>query len=378
MDLITLANIFNLIKITFLAVVSYLFMRSKPVKETFNDFLNYAGVGSTPLYTQDVSVITNTIKMASYKYQTSYHTVIKFLSKFSPLEDIPTSGSIENVELIANKQVDLAICQEDVLIDAYKGQNVFKGSPVKNVRFVCGLFYDTFNLITYKDSGIYSWKDIKGKLIGFTGEKTSSYHHGINLAKVAGLKINKDFTAVNVESLNRLCNLLVTKQVDAIYLTTNNKNPYLANLTKEMDIRFIGTKGLDQKIFNYYFPTARKTLLNANNYYNNINISNLLETYGIRSVLVARDDFDQEEVYRIVRKIFTNANNITDMINQYLYNKDQEKMVSEGLVPIEMTYIRKDIPYHKGATKFYYETNYFTNNPDKYCYKYVGQDMFTC
>ena len=112
-----------------------------------------------------------------------------------------------------------------MLHNAITGRGIFQNNPLKNLRFVTGLYYETFMLLTYPESGINSWKDIKGKIIGFPGKNSCSYLNGLKIAHAYGFKTGTDFRVINVHSMNRLANLFFQKKVDAIYLTTSNKKP---------------------------------------------------------------------------------------------------------------------------------------------------------
>jgi TRAP transporter TAXI family solute receptor len=261
---------------------------------------------------------------------------------------------IGNLNDVNNKKTDLMIVQEELFHDAYKGRGIFK-KPLTNLRFISGLYYETFVLLTYPESGINSWKDLKGSIIGFPGKNTGSYINGIKIAHAYGLDAGKDFRYINVDSMNRLANLFFQRKVDAIYLTTTNKNPYLKNLAKKMSLKFIGTNDIDEKILKTYFPCDSMKFINTNNFYTNINTSSFIKTYATRSVLVGHKDLDEDYVYNLTKTIFQRSEELKFLSNNYLYNRDKLNLVNDGFLPSEMAYVYEKMDYHPGAQKYYNE-----------------------
>jgi TRAP-type uncharacterized transport system substrate-binding protein len=233
-------------------------------------------------------------------------------------------------------------------------------------------------LITYPESGIHEWKDLKGKVVGFPGSDSGSFYNGFKLSQVVGLTPGKDFKYLNVNSMNRLANLLLEKKVDAIYLTTSNKNPYLINLAKKMSLKFIGTGEMNTEILKKYFPYAVEKYINTNTFYTNINTSSFIKSFSVRTILIAHKDLPTDYVYNLTRKLFQNIEELKLFINNYLYNRDKLNLVKDAFIPIEMAYLNKLMKYHSGAEKYYYEFGYLTQNPNPDCGNYVGQNVFKC
>jgi TRAP transporter TAXI family solute receptor len=279
------------------------------------------------------------------------------LQEYIPLIISDTSGfSIENLKNVEQHKVDLTIVQEELLYNAVVGKKPFNNQEkFRNLRFVAGLYYEPFILLTYQHSGINSWKDIKGKTIGLPSKESGSFMNGIKIAQAYGFEPGKDFKYINVDSMNRLANIFYQKKVDAIYLTTSNKNVYLQNLAKKMSLKFIGTNDIQESILKAYFPCDSIKYINTNNYYTNINTSSFIKTYATRAVIVAHKDSDPEYIYKLTKTLYQKTESLKFAANDYLFNRDKLNLVEDAFMPSLMATISEKIEYHPGAQQYYNE-----------------------
>jgi TRAP transporter TAXI family solute receptor len=355
-------------------LATYLYYLKDKITETFiNQYQLYA-----PTIITEKSIIHTAPTILINDYDNlSKQLVLYFKERMgipiTPLQN--QDNPIYNMNTLNNKKVDLFITPEEFYINASQGKDIFKIKH-QNLRFVSGLYYEVFLLITYPESGINEWKDLKGKILGMSSVNSGSFHNGFKLAQVVGLTPGQDFQYLNVNSMNRLANLLLEKKVDAIYLTTTNKNPYLINLAQRMSLRFIGTSEMNQQILKKYFPYAVEKYINTNTFYTNINTSSFIKCYAIRSVLIAHKDVPSDYIYNLTQKLFQNSESLKIFFNNYLYNRDKLNLVKDAFIPLEMSYLNKLMDYHVGAEQYYYEFGYLTKKVG--CDKYVGQNIFEC
>jgi TRAP transporter TAXI family solute receptor len=334
---------------------------------SFENFQNTGiGLGISNLFslekpkilTNEVNITTEGVPTIVLSDENDFTNQVSFfIQNFISLLPVNDPDNvINNLINVNNNKANLMIIQEEMLHNGVTGGGIFKNKPLKNIRFITGLYYETFMLITYPESGINSWKDIKGKIIGFLGKKSCSYMNGIKIAHAYGFNTDKDFRAINVDSMNRLSNLFFQRKVDAIFLTTTNKNQYLKNLAKKMSMKFIGTNDIDENIMKTYFPCDQIKYINTNNFYTNINTSSFIQTFATRSVLIANKDLDADYVYKLTETIFKRTEELRLLANNYLFNKDKSNWmdtVKDGFLPSEMAYIYEKFDYHKGSQKYY-------------------------
>ena len=317
--------------------------------------------------------------MGTFNPGTFYDTFAHYFRKnIYPIELQNTYGSRDNIEKIEKNEIQFGICQEDLVYKAIMGDKTFendKDVKYRNIRFLCSLYYESFMLVTHQYSGILSWSDLRGKKIGFPHKKSGSFHNGIRLAELAGLNPKSDFTYYNAMSMNRLANMFLNKDVDAIYLTTNQKNPYLINLANQTKVRFIGTLDISEDKLKMAFPFGFRKYIDTSHYYPNINQTAFLETYATRALLVTNTDLEEDIGYKIVKKMFEHSDELKIVLKNYLFKKNLNSYVPDAFNPQEMFYVHKMLEIHLGAKKYYQEIGFISYSSDPKCAKYAGKGI---
>src|SRR5438874_3016254 len=83
-----------------------------------------------------------------------------------------TGGSVDNLKLIGSQQSEVALVMVDAALDALKGEDKFKGSPVE-VRTLMVLYPNRMHVVTIEGTGIQKMADLKGKRVS-TGSPGSA------------------------------------------------------------------------------------------------------------------------------------------------------------------------------------------------------------
>src|SRR5262245_12097892 len=97
------------------------------------------------------------------------------LSKYLP--GVPatgrvTGGPVGAPKVIGSQQSDVALVMVDAALDALKGEDKFKGSPVE-VRTLMVLYPNRMHVVTIEGTGIEKMADLKGKRVS-TGSPGSA------------------------------------------------------------------------------------------------------------------------------------------------------------------------------------------------------------
>jgi uncharacterized protein len=225
------------------------------------------------------------------------------------LEILPTQGSFENMVLLGDKKVDLAIAQIDALgffakVMKPQGINVFE-----TIRVLLHLYPEEIHVLT-NNSAINSFLQLQGKRVSFGPKNGGSALTGEVLLDTYGMKVEKSYLDPKdaLEGLKK-------NQLDAMIFVGGAPVPLFKNLGS--GFRFVDLprdeslektydrKTLDRSLYDWTIPT---------------------ETYTVSSVLMGRDTKDQ--LY---------AQNIQRLILSVLSNQDQlkasghEKWKSSGI-----------------------------------------------
>src|SRR5437879_3045161 len=99
-----------------------------------------------------------------------------------------TGGSVANLQLIATGKPYLGMTMADATLDAYKGEDKFKGQPVP-VRTLLIMYPNRMHVVTIEGSGVNTLKDLKGKRVstGSGGSATEVMAFRV----IAGARLDK-------------------------------------------------------------------------------------------------------------------------------------------------------------------------------------------
>ena len=102
-----------------------------------------------------------------------------------------TGGSVDNLKLIGSQQSEVALVMVDAALDALKGEDKFKGSPVQ-VRTLMVLYPNRMHVVTVEGKGIEKMSDLKGKRVSTGSPGSATEVMAFRVIEAAGLDKDKD------------------------------------------------------------------------------------------------------------------------------------------------------------------------------------------
>src|SRR5881394_2481646 len=102
-----------------------------------------------------------------------------------------TGGSVANLQLIATGKPYLGMTMADATLDAYKGEDKFKGKPVP-VRTLLIMYPNRMHVVTIEGTGISTMKDLKGKRVSTGSGGSATEVMAFRVIEAAGLDKDKD------------------------------------------------------------------------------------------------------------------------------------------------------------------------------------------
>src|SRR6266568_3513188 len=102
-----------------------------------------------------------------------------------------TGGSVDNLKLIGSQQSEVALVMVDAALDALKGEDKFKGSPVE-VRTLMVLYPNRMHVVTIEGTGIEKMADLKGKRVSTGSPGSATEVMAFRVIEAAGLDKDKD------------------------------------------------------------------------------------------------------------------------------------------------------------------------------------------
>ena len=129
-----------------------------------------------------------------------------------------TGGSVDNLKLINAGRAEIALSMVDAALDAYKGQDKFKGTEVP-VRTLMVLYPNQMHVVTIEGTGIEKMADLKGKRVSWTVGSPALNHNIASVLAFAGLTW-KDVKKVEVPGFAAGWDAIVNGQSDAAFSST--------------------------------------------------------------------------------------------------------------------------------------------------------------
>src|SRR5262249_41975502 len=102
-----------------------------------------------------------------------------------------TGGSVDNLKLIGSGQAELAFTMVDATLDAFKGEDKFKGQKV-DVRALAVLYPNRMHVVTIEGRGIEKMADLKGKRVSTGSPGSATEVMAFRVIEAAGLDKDKD------------------------------------------------------------------------------------------------------------------------------------------------------------------------------------------
>ena len=130
-----------------------------------------------------------------------------------------TGGSVANNQLLGAGRVGLVFTQVDASVDAVKGEDRFRGRPVK-VRALAVIYTNRMQAVTTTASGIQGLADMKGKRISTGAPGSATEVMAFRLLEAAGLDRDKDFRARERLSPAESTNAVKDGKLDAYFFVS--------------------------------------------------------------------------------------------------------------------------------------------------------------
>lgn len=272
-----------------------------------------------------LSIATGSKSGEAYPFAQALQQVLLTHYPQIKLKLIESNGSGENMQLLEQKKVELAIVQADTTAPA-------------SVRAVTILYPEVFHLIVTEKSGIKNVWDLKGKRIALMPKGSGSYDAFWVLAKHYNLK-PRDFKYI---MLNPEQALLAFRQnkVDAVVRNLPIGNRWTQQLMATSQTRMVG---IDQaaaiRIFLPYFTEA---IVPKGTYQASPPVPDRnLPVVGVEAALVSHQDVDPQIIRKLTQIIYDRRHDLVKIQPKAAGIKKPD--VGQSL----------SLPIHPGARAYY-------------------------
>jgi TRAP transporter TAXI family solute receptor len=252
-----------------------------------------------------------------------------------------TGGSVANLQLIGTAKPYIALTMSDATLDAYKGEDKFKGKPVA-VRTLMILYPNRMHVVTLDGTGIRRIADLKGKRVSTGSGGSATEVMAFRVIEAAGLDKDKDMRRERL-GVAESASALKDRKIDAFFWVGGLPTAAVTDLasTPGIRIRLIDhadlVPAMNKKYGNLY---VKDTI--GKDVYRGMERDNDQAT--VMNLLVAHEKMDDKTAYNIVKAVFDHRDELI-RVHKEAENIKLESQKKEA----------SPIPWHPGAMKYFAE-----------------------
>jgi hypothetical protein len=294
-----------------------------------------------PTQAQNLSIATGGTGGVYYPLGGGMAAVLsKYVSGMQATAEV-TGGSVANLQLIGTGKPYLGMTMADATLDAYKGEDKFKGKPVP-VRTLLIMYPNRMHVVTIEGTGINSLKDLKGKRVSTGSGGSATEVMAFRVIEAAGLDKDRDLKRERL-GVAESVNAIKDRKIDAFFWVGGLPTAAVTDLanTPGVKIKMIDhaevVAAMNKKYGNLYVTDTI-----AKDVYHGMDKDNHIAT--VNNLLVANQSMDDKTAYSIVKAVFE--------------HKDELVRVHKEAENIKLENQKKDaspVPWHPGAVKYFAE-----------------------
>ncbi len=254
-----------------------------------------------------------------------------------------SKGSVQNVDLLRRKDVNLGWMQNNIARQSYHGTGRFKGKPHKNYRMVMVMFPSQYHILVTKDSGITRIADIKGKK--FIPGRPGSGNMSSSAAMFDTFGFGHDDYKIDYAGQTEAVQAVQDGRVAGTYLVGGAPlGPLSAALFTARDrLRLLDMTDEERTAVNKKHPWIVPFTLTQKHYPTLPKEG--VKTLGHSAFIMCREDMPEDIIYQIVKTTYENLDALRG-VNKVFNNMIVDDL--EGALGLK-------VPLHPGSMKYYKE-----------------------
>jgi TRAP transporter TAXI family solute receptor len=252
-----------------------------------------------------------------------------------------TGGSVANLQLIGTGKPYIGLTMADATLDAYKGEDKFKGHPVP-VRTLMVLYPNRMHVVTIEGSGINSIKDLKGKRVSTGSGGSATEVMAFRVIEAAGLDKDRDMKRERL-GVAESVNAIKDRKIDAFFWVGGLPTAAVTDLatTPGIRIKMIDHAELVPAMNKKYGDLYVQDVI-AKSVYHGMDKDNHQAT--VMNLLVAHQTMDDKTAYNIVKAVFDHKDDLVRVHKEAEnFKLDNQKKAASP------------IPWHPGAVRYFAE-----------------------
>ncbi|MDF1586971.1 TAXI family TRAP transporter solute-binding subunit [Marinimicrococcus flavescens] len=251
-----------------------------------------------------------------------------------------TGGTIDNLKLMRNDQLELALSTNAEAYLAYNGEGDFD-EKIQNFAGVTGGHGIFWQLYTLKSTGIASIRDLKDKRVSLGAAGSIGNGIGETIIEAHGLEMNEDWQPEYI-SHGDGPGALRDGRIDAALIISSFPTGPLTDITSTdgADVVFLNPEPeiLDKLIAER--PYWSKAPIPAGVY--NGHDQDIPGSFGVFTILIAKNELSENAVYAVTKALLENADELGSI--HALGKEWTPEHATRGIKGV--------IPFHPGAEKY--------------------------
>lgn len=244
-----------------------------------------------------------------------------------PCDVVPTAGTIENIGLLHNGEVDFAFAQSNLALDAYNGVGYFiESNPFREMVQLLRLHDEAFTVIVKDKDQILNFADLDGKKIS-NGPRNSD-SSVMYLALSAYYDFKKE--PLDIELFHEVyAKQFCDGKVDALVLMTGHPNALVNYITHSCESDFLNIEADKIDILvksNFGF---KKYTIDANGY---PGINKSVQTVAAPAIFISKSSISKEIITNFQAYFKDRIDNFKDS-SPLLYDLSNDHFTSGFILP---------------------------------------------
>jgi len=252
-----------------------------------------------------------------------------------------TGGSVDNLKLIGSGKPYIALTMVDATLDAYRGEDKFKGNKVA-VRTLMVLYPNRMHVVSIEGRGVTKMADLKGKRVSTGSPGSATEVMAFRVIEAAGLDKDSDMKRERL-GVAESVNAIKDGKIDAFFWVGGLPTAAVTDLanTPGTKIRMIDhadtVPAMNKKYGNLYIEDAI-----GKDVYKGMDADNKQAT--VMNILVTHESMDEKTAYNIVKTIFDKRDDLIAVHKEAANFKLENQKTSAT-----------PVPFHPGAVKYFAE-----------------------
>lgn len=251
---------------------------------------------------------------------------------------IATGASVENLKMMHEGKIDLALTLADSLAEAFAGTGPFASTGKVDVYSVAILYTNYTHVIVRKGSGVTKVADLAGRVVSTGAVGSGTEIVADRLLQTAGLDPQTGIARRSI-GLAQSIQGLKDGTIDAMFLSGGVPTPAIHDLASVLEVEFVPTGDLQAGLQRRYGPHLYRVHDMLAGTYPGMTAD--IQVVGVPNVLVASGRLSPRFVREITQNLFGANDTLAVLLPEV---RALAWPANPGVAPT---------PFHPGAVAYY-------------------------